>query len=148
MAAADEEKESRDDRSRLAKREAKAGKDAKTKNKGDAAHAAYSWTVTASQSSTVGPATSLIGAIRAALASERSACLAGSDAGKPIRVRVTVDAKGRIVRVELLAGDRERGALPAEGLHGPGVCHRRAGGPGRHRRDHAASKTLIDVCSV
>jgi len=80
--------------------------DAKAKNKGDAPPAARSWTVTASPSSTVGPATSLIAAIRAALGSERAACLAGSDAGKPIRVRVTVDAKGRIVRVELLAGDR------------------------------------------
>ena len=45
-------------------------------------------------------------AIRAALARSVSACLAASDLGKPIRVRLTVDAKGRIVRVELLAGDR------------------------------------------
>jgi Ca-activated chloride channel homolog len=110
-AAADEEKESRDDRSRLAKGEARNridGKAAKTKPKDDAPKAptAYTWTVTASHASTVGPATSLIAAIRAALASERSACLAASDVGKPIRVRVTVDPKGKIVRVELLAGDR------------------------------------------
>jgi TonB family protein len=29
-----------------------------------------------------------------------------ADVGKPIRLRLTVDAQGRIVRVELLAGDR------------------------------------------
>jgi hypothetical protein len=108
--AADEDKESRDDRSRLANRQERInrvdGKDAKAKNKGDAPHAAHSWIVTAGKSSTVGPAASLMAAISAALASERAACLATPDVGKPIRVRVTVDAKGRIVRVELLAGDR------------------------------------------
>jgi hypothetical protein len=108
MAAVDEEKEARDDRARLTRGEGKADKAAKMKKKDDAPRApvATSWTVTASPSSTVGPATSLIAAIRAALASERSACLAAPDVGKPIRVRLTVDAKGRIVRVELLAGDR------------------------------------------
>jgi Ca-activated chloride channel homolog len=108
LAEADEEAESRDDRSRLAPREAKAAKQAKAKDKDDAPRAptAHSWTVTASRSATVGPASSLVAAIRAALASERSACLAASDVGKPIRVRVTVDAKGKIVRVQLLAGGR------------------------------------------
>lgn len=60
----------------------------------------------AHQSPTLSAATSLIAAIRDALASERSACLAAADLGKPIRVRLTVDTMGRIVRVELLAGDR------------------------------------------
>ena len=108
MAAVDEEAASRDDRGRLAKGEAKAGKAAKAKKGDDAprAPAAITWTVTARQSPTVSAATSLIAAIRDALASERSACLAAADLGKPIRVRLTVDTMGRIVRVELLAGDR------------------------------------------
>ena len=101
--------ESRDDRGRsFAKGDDKKGgkdEDAKTKSKGPAA---VTWTVTASNASGVGGTAPLVEAIRAALASGRASCLAASqtDVGKPIRVRLTVDAQGRIVRVELITGDR------------------------------------------
>ena len=88
--------------------DAKTGK-ADKKNKDDAPKtpaAAVVWAVTAGKSNTVGASGPLVEAIRAALASGRAACLAASSAGKPIRVRLTIDARGAIVRVELVAGDR------------------------------------------
>ncbi|HXU05837.1 MAG TPA: VIT domain-containing protein [Polyangia bacterium] len=99
------EKESpRDDHSRSVA--TGADKDEEVKKKGDAKAASVTWVVTASNASAVGGTAPLVEAIRAALASGRAACLASSDLGKPIRVRVTVDAQGRILRVELVAGDR------------------------------------------
>jgi hypothetical protein len=95
--AADEEAtEVSADRSRaLAKREAKA--DAKPRPPAS--------TVTAGTSPSVGPAAPLLSAITAALMSDRAACLVGSAPGKPITLRLTIDAKGRIVGVQLVAGD-------------------------------------------
>ena len=101
------------------KAEKKASKDdaarpATTSESGRAASAA--WVVTASGGTAIGGTAPLVAAIRTALASGRAACLAASDLGKPIRIRLTVDARGRVVRVELVAGDRSaesclRGAL-------------------------------------
>jgi len=84
--------------------DAKAGK-ADKKNKDDARQA-ITWTVSAGKSTTTGASGPLVEAIRAALASGRAPCLAASAVGKPIRVRLTIDARGAIVRVELVAGDR------------------------------------------
>jgi len=94
-------REARDDRGRSGKDE-----EADKKSKGDAKPAPLTWTVSASNASGVGGTAPLVEAIRAALASGRAACLAASDLGKPIRVRLTIDAQGRIVRVELVTGDR------------------------------------------
>jgi Ca-activated chloride channel family protein len=96
----------RDDRSRsFAKGEEKDEKPA-TKSDAKKSPDAATWIVTAGNARSVGATAPLVAAIRAALTSGRAPCLAASDASKPIRVRVTVDAQGRIVRVELVAGDR------------------------------------------
>ena len=84
----------------------KAGKDEEKNKADDRKVPASSWVVTAGKSSTVGATAPLVEAIRAALAAGRASCLAASDAGKPIRVRLTIDGQGRIVRVELVTGDR------------------------------------------
>ena len=63
--------------------------------------------VTAGSSSGVGATAPLVEAVRAALAGSRGACaLAGVRGGKHIKLRLTVDARGAIVRVELVAGDK------------------------------------------
>jgi Ca-activated chloride channel family protein len=117
---ADSDKESsRDDRARTramadgaveekaGKVEAQAQEKAKkAKNKADAPKSPAGWTVSAGNATFVGATAPLVEAIRAALASGRAACFAASDPAKPIRLRLTVDAKGRVVRVELVAGDR------------------------------------------
>ena len=111
------------------RRDAKAGKkevQAKDKDDGRKAPAAPAWVVTAGKSSTVGATAPLVEAIRAALAAGRAPCLAASDGSKPIRVRLTIDAQGRIVRVELVTGDRNaesclRAALA--GLSSATVAH-------------------------
>jgi Ca-activated chloride channel family protein len=113
-AAADEENEAPADRSRaLAKREAKPESKEKTDKAGkgkdgdDARKSqAASWTVTAGKSSGVGASAPLLAAIRAALMSDRSACLAAAAPGQTVTLRLTIDAKGRIVSVQLVAGDR------------------------------------------
>jgi Ca-activated chloride channel homolog len=112
-APADKESEaqsaSRDDRARaVTKAEGKTGKvekDETAKNKLDAP-ATPTWAVIAGKTATVGATAPLVEAIRAALASGRAACLAASDRAKPIQIRLTIDAHGRIVRVELVTGDR------------------------------------------
>jgi hypothetical protein len=97
-------------RRRPAHNEVMTGKDEnidRESKKGDAAatRAAATWAVTAGQTTSVGATAPLVEAIRAALAAGRASCLAAS-AGAPIKVRLTIDAHGRIVRVELVAGDR------------------------------------------
>ena len=78
-----------------------------TKNEEKKSPAAGTWIVTAGKRPWRRRAPRpLVAAIRAALASGRARCLAASDVSKPIRIRVTVDAQGRIVRVELVSGDR------------------------------------------
>ena len=63
--------------------------------------------VTAGGSTGVGPTAPLAEAVRAALAGDRGACaLAAGRGGKSIKLRLTVDARGGIVRVELVAGDK------------------------------------------
>jgi Ca-activated chloride channel homolog len=98
----------RDSGGRVARRaEGKAGKSEKAKDKEDESKApAPTWSVSAGKSTTVGATAPLVEAIRAALASGRAPCLAASALGKAIRVRLTIDAQGRIVRVELVTGDR------------------------------------------
>jgi hypothetical protein len=111
------------------KHEAMAGKkepQAKDRDDGRKAPAAPTWIVSAGKSTTVGATAPLVEAIRAALAAGRAPCLAASDASKPIRVRLTIDAQGRIVRVELVTGDRNaetclRAALT--GLSSATVAH-------------------------
>jgi Ca-activated chloride channel family protein len=102
--AADEQRQDRDDRSRASTRSEEKAKP-KDKSAGPAT-AAPVWNVTAGKSSSVGAVAPLLQAISGALGSGRGACLAAADVGKPIRLRLTVDAQGRILRVELLAGDR------------------------------------------
>jgi hypothetical protein len=104
------------------------GKEDKAKDRDDErkAPAAPTWIVSAGKSTTVGETAPLVEAIRAALAAGRAPCLAASDASKPIRVRLTIDAQGRIVRVELVTGDRNaesclRAALA--GLSSATVAH-------------------------
>jgi Ca-activated chloride channel family protein len=99
--------ESRRSRPAPAKEEAKEEKtaDKKHKDDGDSKPASPTWIVTAANSATVGPAAPLLQAISAALTSGRAACLVPSS-GKPIKVRLTLDARGAIVRVELVTGDR------------------------------------------
>ena len=97
--------------------------------------------MTAGSAHGVGGTAPLVAAIRAALASGRARCLAASDVSKPIRIRVTVDAQGRIVRVELVAGDRTaesclRTALA--GLSSATTAQEAEAKPDRNRRDHAA----------
>jgi Ca-activated chloride channel homolog len=111
MAAADEEREARDDRSRALARsvdKSTAPKDAKPKGKGEGptAPAALTWTVIAGKSSTVGATAPLVEAVRTALAAGRGACLAAADLAGPILLRLTIDAQGRIVRIQLVAGGR------------------------------------------
>jgi len=60
--------------------------------------------VTATGSSAVGPTAPIVEAVRAALASGRAGCLAATRGG--LKLRLTVDAHGKVVRVDLLAGDR------------------------------------------
>ena len=99
---------------------------AKDRDDGRKAPAAPTWIVSAGKSTTVGATAPLVEAIRAALAAGRAPCLAASDASKPIRVRLTIDAQGRIVRVELVTGERNaahclQGALA--GLASATVAH-------------------------
>jgi hypothetical protein len=122
-AIADEETEApRDDRApRAAKREDKPAKDEKASNKMDARKApagVATWIVTASKASSVSGPAPLVAAIRAALASGRAACLSASDVAKSIRIRLTIDAQGRIMRVELVSGDRSAGACLRAALAG------------------------------
>ena len=70
----------------------------------DDAKAAPRWVVTATGSSAVGPTAPIVEAVRAALASGRAGCLAATRGG--LKLRLTVDAHGKVVRVDLLAGDR------------------------------------------
>ena len=63
--------------------------------------------VTVGGSSGVSPTAPLVEAVRAALAGGRGACaLAAVRGGRSIKLRLTVDARGAIVRVELIAGDK------------------------------------------
>jgi hypothetical protein len=109
------------------KRASKAGKEEKARDKDDGRKSpAPTWIVSAGKSTTVGATAPLVEAIRAALAAGRAHCLAASDPSKPIRVRLTIDAQGRIVRVELVTGDRNaahclRAALA--GLSSATVAH-------------------------
>jgi Ca-activated chloride channel homolog len=97
----------------------KAKDEEKTRGDSSKTHAAPAvWVVTAGKSTTVGATGPLVEAIRAALASGRAACLAASDAGKPIRIRLTVDARGSVVRVELVTGDRNAEACLRAALVG------------------------------
>jgi Ca-activated chloride channel family protein len=120
------------DKAAKGKAEKKAAKDDRDEELQTATRAktAVAWTVTAANASGVGGTAPLVEAIRAALSSGRASCLAASS-GKAIRIRVTLDAQGRIVRVELLAGDRSaeaclRGALV--GLSSATIAHAAASG--------------------
>ena len=63
--------------------------------------------VTVGTSSGVGPTGALAETIRAALAGSRGSCaLSAVRSGKAVTLRITVDARGAIVRVELVAGDK------------------------------------------
>jgi Ca-activated chloride channel family protein len=87
--------------------EDKTGKDEKkSEKKPDAPKAPSGWIVSAGHATSLAATAPLVEAIRAALASGRGACLAVSDANKPIRLRLTVDVHGRVTRVEMVAGDR------------------------------------------
>ena len=69
--------------------------------------AKVTFVVTAGDSSGVGATAPLVEAVRAALAGGRGGCaLAGARGGKNIKLRLTVDARGAIVRVEVVAGDK------------------------------------------
>jgi hypothetical protein len=92
-----------DKRARDVKSDKKEEQEKKANNKGDAP-AAPAWVVTASGVSSLDGTGPLVEAIRAALAGGRAACLA--PAGKLIRFRLTIDAHGRIARVEIVTGDR------------------------------------------
>jgi Ca-activated chloride channel family protein len=114
----DEEKEkaSHEKQEKMDKKAASKDDAAKPATRSEGRSAPATWVVMASSGSAVGGTAPLVAAIRAALASGRGACLAASDLGKPIRLRVTVDARGHVVRVELIAGERGaesclRGAL-------------------------------------
>jgi Ca-activated chloride channel family protein len=92
--------------------------DKKANNKGDAS-AAPAWVVTASGASSLDATGPLVEAIRSALAAGsggRAACLAAS--GKLIRFRLTIDAHGRIARVEIVTGDRDAEACLRAALAG------------------------------
>jgi hypothetical protein len=52
----------------------------------------------------VGPTAPIVEAVRSALASGRVGCLTGASGG--LKLRVTVDGRGRVVRVDLVGGDR------------------------------------------
>jgi len=91
---------------------------AKDRDDGRKAPAAPTWIVSAGKSTTVGATAPLVEAIRAALAAGRARCLAASSASKPISVRLTIDAQGRIVRVELVTGDRNAESCLRAGLAG------------------------------
>jgi len=106
--AKDEKKADRDDRD----------EELQTKTDATRAKTAVVWTVTAANARGVGGPAPLVEAIRAALASGRASCLAASSAGRSIRIRLTVDAKGRVVRVELIAGDRRAESCLRGGLVG------------------------------
>ena len=91
---------------------------AKDRDDGRKAPAVPTWIVSAGKSTTVGATAPLVEAIRAALAAGRAPCLAASSASKPISVRLTIDAQGRIVRVELVTGDRNAESCLRAGLAG------------------------------
>jgi Ca-activated chloride channel family protein len=70
----------------------------------DDADAAPRWAVTATGSSGVGATAPVVEMVRAALGSRRAACL-GATRGN-LKLRLTIDAHGKVVRVDLLGGDR------------------------------------------
>jgi len=117
-----EKKAAKDDRDE----EMQSRRDASRSTTTKAPATTVTWTVKAGNASGVGGTAPLVEAIRAALASGRASCLAVSTAGTTIRIRLTVDAQGRVVRVELIAGDRNaesclRGALV--GLSSATIAH-------------------------
>ena len=79
---------------------------ADAKGKKDARPAQAAWVVTVGQTTALAGTGPLVEAVRAALASGRAACLAGGAPGQGLRVRLTIDARGKVQRVELVAGDR------------------------------------------
>ncbi|HEY7375720.1 MAG TPA: VIT and VWA domain-containing protein [Polyangia bacterium] len=114
-AAGDDKDEEREAKPEKQARGADKKIEGKNKADGPATSTPISWIVTAGKSSTVGATGPLVAAIRAALAGGRVPCLTAA-AGKSIRIRLTIDAHGAIVRVELVAGARNaesclRGAL-------------------------------------
>ncbi len=115
MLADKEPEAARDDRARHLAKEEKASKN---KDGAKAPGTAPTWTVTASKAASVGATGPLVEAIRAALGSGRAACLSVSDIAKLIRLRLTLDAQGRIVRVELVSGDRHAEACLRSALAG------------------------------
>jgi hypothetical protein len=75
----------------------------RAKHKADA-RPAPRWTVTVTGSASVGATAPLVAAVRAALASGPATCLAATRGS--LKLRLTVDASGKVLRVDLLAGDR------------------------------------------
>ena len=112
--------------------------------------AASGFVVTAGGSSGVGPTAPLVEAVRAALAGGRGACaLAAVRGGRSIKLRLTVDARGAIVRVELVAGDKAAEGCLQKALAGlssvdVGARRRRDG----NRRDHAGFALIAAVVIV
>jgi Ca-activated chloride channel family protein len=100
--------------------DAKASKDEeKEKRESSKTHAAAAaWVVTAGKSATVGATAPLVEAIRAALLSGRAPCLAVSDPNHLIRFRLTIDAHGRVVRVDLITVDHNAEACLRAALAG------------------------------
>jgi Ca-activated chloride channel family protein len=70
----------------------------------DDAVASRRWTVTVTSSSGVGATAPIVEAVRAALASGRAGCAA--PARGALKLRLTVDGHGKVLRVDLLGGDR------------------------------------------
>jgi Ca-activated chloride channel homolog len=112
--------------------DAKAGKKEEEKKKANRKPetVAPGWVVTASGASSLGATGPLVEALRAALAAGRGACLAAvADLGKPIRLRLTIDAQGRIARVDLVTGERGAAACLRAALAGLSSATRAEGNP-------------------
>jgi hypothetical protein len=62
------------------------------------------WKVTVGKTASVGTTTALVETVRSLLGSRRAGCVAAI--GQPLQLRLTVDAHGKIVRVDVIGGDR------------------------------------------
>jgi Ca-activated chloride channel family protein len=82
---------------------------------------AIRWTITVGKSESVGNGAPVVAAVRSALSSGRAGCAAALTKGKAMKLRLTIDAKGKVTRVELIGGDRSTEACLRRLLSGLGA---------------------------
>jgi Ca-activated chloride channel family protein len=93
-----------------------------------AAREPAAWRITAGGAVGIGATEPLVVAVRAALAGDRGACLAAAAARKTWKLRLTVDAHGKVVRVDVVAGDQALAACLRASLAGLSSSTFAAGG--------------------